>query len=116
MMKMVVGYIERETFEPIREELLGLGFLSVSFTDASGSMPVATVSGQYRGVAIEQHSRPKTRLECVVGADHVPIVTETVFKHAPDRSFVFVVPVEDAQPTATVKLEAGAGAGAGAVE
>ena len=104
-MKMVVGYIEREAFEPIREELLNLGFLSISVVDASGSVPEATISGQYRGVAIESHSRPKARLECVVGDDHVSMVTETVFKHAPERSFVFAVPVESAYPTETVKLE-----------
>ena len=104
-MKMVVGYIDRETFEPIREELLAQGFLSVSVVDASGTMPVASVAGQYRGVAIERHSRPKARLECVVGDDHVSTVTDTVLKHAPERSFVFVVPVESAYPTETVKLE-----------
>jgi nitrogen regulatory protein PII len=105
MMKMVVGYIEREAFEPIREELLDLGFLSISSTEASGSVPEATVAGQYRGVAIERHSRPKARLECVVGADHVPVVTETVLKHAPEKSFLFVVAVEHAYPTETVKLD-----------
>lgn len=104
-MKMVVGYIEREKFEPIREELLELGFLSVSVVDASGTVPEPTVAGQYRGVAIERHSRPKARLECVVGDEHVSTVTDTVFKHAAERSFVFVVPVENAYPTETVKLE-----------
>lgn len=108
MMKMVVGYIEREAFEPIREDLLELGFLSISSIDASGSVPEATVAGQYRGVAIERHARPKARLECVVGADHVSTVKETVLKHAPERSFLFVVPVEDAYPTETVKLDASA--------
>jgi len=106
MMKMVVGYVERETFEPIREELLELGFLSMSSTDASGSVPEATIAGQYRGVAIERHSRPKARIECVVGADHVSMVIETVIKHAPEKSFLFVVPVEHAYPTETVKLDA----------
>ena len=106
MMKMVVGYIEREAFEPIREELLDLGFLSISSTDATGSVPEATIAGQYRGVAIERHSRPKARLECIVGGEHVSVVKDTVLKHAPERSFLFVVPVEDAYPTQTVKLDA----------
>ena len=106
MMKMVVGYIEPEAFEPIREELLDLGFLSISSTDANGTVPEATVAGQYRGVTIERHSRPKARLECIVGEEHVPEVKETVFRHAAERSFLFVVPVEDAYPTKTVKLDA----------
>ena len=29
-MKMVVAYVERERFEPIREDLLELGFVSLS--------------------------------------------------------------------------------------
>ena len=110
-MKMVVAYVERETFEPIREELLGLGFLSLSAVEASGSVPEATVTGQYRGVTIERHSRPKARLECVVGAEHVSTVIDTILKHAAERSFVFVVPVEHAYPTETVKLAEGVGSG-----
>jgi nitrogen regulatory protein P-II 1 len=102
-MKMVVAYIERASFEPIREELLGLGFLSLSAWEASGSVPEATITGSYRGTVIENHLRPKTRLECVVGSDQVATVVETVLKHAEDRRFVFVVPVEQVHPTDTVK-------------
>ena len=76
-MKMVTAYIERESFEPIREELLGLGFLSLSAWEASGSVPEALVTASYRGTAIETHLRPKTRLECVVGSDQVSTVVDT---------------------------------------
>jgi len=101
-MKMVVAYIERESFEPIREELLGLGFLSISAWEASGSVPEPTVSGTYRGTPIENHLRPKTRLECVVGDEHVETVMETVLTLAGERRFVFVLPVEQAFPTETI--------------
>ena len=101
-MKMVVAYIEPGSFEPIREELLGLGFLSLSAWEASGSVPEPTSSGSYRGVAVENHLRPKTRFECVVGSDEVSTVVDTVLKHTTDRRFVFVVPVEQAYPTDTV--------------
>ena len=104
-MKMVVAYVEPERFEGIREDLLGLGFPSLSVLSAGGTVPEATLTATYRGAAVEQHSRPKARLECVVGDEHVSTVTDTVFKHAADRSFVFVVPVESAFPTETVKLE-----------
>jgi nitrogen regulatory protein P-II 1 len=104
-MKMVVAYIERASFEPIREELLSLGFLSISAWDASGSVPEPTVTGSYRGLAIQEHLRPKTRLECVVGSDQVTTVVDTVLKHAPERRFVFVVPVEQVFPTDTVKAD-----------
>ncbi len=101
-MKLVVAYIEQASFEPIREELLGLGFLSLSVWEASGSVPEPTISGSYRGVAIENHLRPKVRLECVVGSDQVSTVVDTVLKHTAERRFVFVVPVEEAYPTDTV--------------
>jgi nitrogen regulatory protein PII len=105
-MKMVVAYVEPERFDPIRDDLLGLGFVSITVLNASGSLPEATTSGSYRGVAIEQHLRPKARIECVVGADHVSTVVDTVLKHAGERSFVVVLPVEQAYPIETVKTDA----------
>jgi nitrogen regulatory protein PII len=105
-MKMVVAYVEPECFEPIREDLLGLGFVSLSVLNANGSVPEATMSGSYRGVKMERHVRPKARIECVVGADHVSTVVDTMLKHGGERSFVFVVPVEQAYPTETVKTDA----------
>jgi nitrogen regulatory protein PII len=100
-MKMVTAYIQRTHFEPIREELLELGFVSISVMDASGSFPEPEAAGSYRGVAIERHVRPKARLECIVGDDQVATVVETVLKHG-DRTFAFVVPVEAAYPEARV--------------
>jgi nitrogen regulatory protein P-II 1 len=104
-MKLVVAYVEREGFEPIREELLGLGFLSISAWEASGTVPDATTSGTYRGTKIETHLRPKIRLECVVGDDQVQTVVDTVLKNTTDHRFVFVVPIEQAYPTTTVKQQ-----------
>jgi nitrogen regulatory protein P-II 1 len=104
-MKMVVAYIERAGFEPIREELLGLGFTSISAWEATGSVPEPTVTGSYRGTPIENHLRPKTRLECVVGDEQVQTVMETVLRLAGERKFVFVLPIEQAYPMDTVKAE-----------
>jgi len=104
-MKMVVAYIDDAHFEVIREELLGLGFLSISAWNASGTVPDPTVTASYRGTAIESHLRPKTRMECVVGSDEVSTVVDTVLKHAHERRLVFVVPVEQVYPTDTVKAE-----------
>lgn len=112
-MKMVVAYIERESFEPIREELLGLGFLSISAWEASGSVPEPTVTVRYRGATIENHLRPKIRMECLVGAEHVTTVVDSVLKHAPERRLVFVTPVEQVYPTDTVKLDEDVVAAAG---
>lgn len=98
--------MDPNAFDPIREELLGLGFLSLSLLQASGSVPTAIVTGGYRGVAVEQHLRPKARIECVVGAERVELVTSTVVKHGADRCFVVVLPVEQAFPEALVKAGA----------
>lgn len=104
-MKMVVAYVDPERFEGIRADLLDLGFPSLSILSAGGTVPEATLTATYRGAAVEQHSRPKARLECVVGADHASTVVETVLKDGDDRSFVFVVPVEGAYPSETVKTD-----------
>jgi nitrogen regulatory protein PII len=105
-MKMVVAYVDPERFEQIREELLDLGFLSLSVLNANGSVPEATVSASYRGATIERHLRPKARIECVVGAEHAATVVDTVVRVGGERSFAFVVPVEQAYPAGTVKTGA----------
>ena len=110
-MKMVVAYVERGVVEPIREELLALGFLSISIVAANGSVPEPTVTGSYRGVAVEEHLRPKSRLECIVGADRAQTVVDTVQKHGGGRYFVCVLPVESASPTDTISLDEAVPAG-----
>lgn len=103
MLKMVVSYIDRDKFDPIRAELLELGFLSISVSDVSGSVPEPTVSGRYRGAAFEQHLRPKARMECVVGAEHTQTVVDTVLNVTDERVLVLVMGVEEAYPTTTIK-------------
>lgn len=102
-MKMVVAYVDPERFDGIRESLLDLGFPSLSALSAAGTAPSATMTATYRGAAVEQYSRAKARLECVVGADHAPTVVDTVLKEGGERTFVFVVPVESAHPAELVK-------------
>jgi len=104
-MKMVVAYVDPDRFDSIREALLNLGFPSLSALSAAGTAPEATLTTTYRGATTEQHSRPKSRLECVVGDDHTSTVVETVLAEGDDRAFVFVVPVESAYPTETVKVD-----------
>jgi len=58
-----------------------------------------------RGAPVEQHSRPKARLECIVGDDHASTVVETVLSEGGERTFVFVVAVESAYPADTIKLD-----------
>jgi nitrogen regulatory protein P-II 1 len=104
-MKAVVAYVENDVVEPIREELLAEGFLSMSVVAANGSVPEPTVTGNYRGAAVEQYLRPKARLECVVGPEQAQTVVDTVSKHGGERYFVFVSSVDAAAPIDTVNLE-----------
>jgi nitrogen regulatory protein P-II 2 len=104
-MKMVVAYVDPDRFEAIREALLGLGFPSLSALSAAGTVPEATVTATYRGTAVEQHSRPKARVECVVGDDHASTLVETVLSEGGERTFVVVLPVESAYPTDMVKMD-----------
>jgi len=105
-MKMVVAYVDPEHFEEIREALLGLGFPSLSALSASGTAPEATVTATYRGATVEQHSRAKARLECVVGDEHTTTLVDTVLEIGGERTFVFVVPVDSAHPVDTIKSDA----------
>ncbi len=105
-MKMVVAYVDPDRFEGIREDLLEQGFGTLSLLSATGSVPEQTLSGNYRGATVEGHTRPKARLECIVGADHTDTVVSTMLKHGGERSFVFVVPVEQAHPAESVKTDA----------
>ncbi|HTN25984.1 MAG TPA: P-II family nitrogen regulator [Solirubrobacteraceae bacterium] len=101
-MKMVIAYVDAEAFEPIRVHLIELGIASLSMIQASGSVPDAIAKGSYRGITLETHVRPKTRIECVVGDDLVEQVVESVLELATDRRFVVVLDVVSAHPMTTV--------------
>jgi nitrogen regulatory protein PII len=102
-MKMVVAYVEPDRFDEIRGDLLGLGFLSISVLEASGSTPEATVTASYRGAKLERHVRPKARIEAVVADDAVTTVVETIVGLGGEHCFVVVQPVDEAHPAELVK-------------
>ncbi|HWH93870.1 MAG TPA: P-II family nitrogen regulator [Baekduia sp.] len=101
-MKLVVAYVDGAEYESFREELLGLGIPTLSVADVAASLPEATVAASYRGTAIETHTRPKVRAECVVGDDLVSTVIDAVLKREGKGAFAFVLPVEQAQPMSYV--------------
>jgi nitrogen regulatory protein PII len=109
-MKMVVAYVDPDRFDEIREELLGLGFVSISVLDASGSTPQPTVTGSYRGAKLERHLRPKARIEAVVADDAAATVVDTIVQAGGEHSFVVVIPVDEAHPAELVKSLAAAAA------
>ena len=102
-MKMVVAYVDPNRFDEIREDLLELGFLSISVLNASGSTPEATMTGSYRGAKIQRHLRPKSRIEAVVADEAVATVVDAILGVAGDHKFIVVQPVDEAHPAELVK-------------
>ena len=99
-MKLVIAYIRHEAFEPIRMELLEKGFPSLSIAEYKGSGRQKGITEHYRGSELTIHLRPKLKLEIVVEAKDVGVITETILKHARTGQVgdgkIFVIPVEEA--------------------
>jgi nitrogen regulatory protein PII len=99
-MKMVIAYVRHEAFEPIRSELLQLGFPSLSISEVKGSGRQKGITERYRGAELTNYLRPKVKIECVVAERDVQTIVDTVLKHgrtgAVGDGKVFVMPVEEA--------------------
>ena len=99
-MKKIEAYIRHEAFEPIREELLNLGFPSLSISEVKGSGRQKGITERYRGAEVTNYLRPKVKLECVVASSDVQTIVDTILKHARTGAVgdgkVFVIPVEEA--------------------
>ncbi|MEA2481448.1 MAG: nitrogen regulatory protein 1 [Thermoleophilaceae bacterium] len=99
-MKLVMAYIRHEAFEPIRAELLELGFPSLSISEVKGSGRQKGITEHYRGAKIVNYLRPKVKLECVVADSDVQTIVDTVLRHARTGAVgdgkVFLLPVEEA--------------------
>ncbi len=99
-MRMVIAYIRHEAFEPIRADLLDLGFPSLSISEVKGSGRQKGITESYRGATLTNYLRPKIKVECVVAERDVTAIVETILKHARTGSIgdgkVFVLPVEEA--------------------
>ena len=121
-MKLVSAYIRHEAFEPIRTELLELGFPSLSIMEVKGSGRQKGITERYRGAEVTNYLRPKIKIECVVATDDVQTIVDTILKHARTGAVgdgkVFVMPVEQAYRVRTGEsgeevLQAHPGAAAG---
>ena len=99
-MKMVIAYIRHEAFEPIRTELLDLGFPSISVSEVKGSGRQKGITERYRGAELTNYLRPKVKLECVVASTDVQTIVDTILKHARTGAVgdgkVVVMPVDEA--------------------
>ena len=98
-MKKVEAYIRHEAFEPIRMELLTLGFPSLSISEVKGSGRQKGITERYRGAELTNYLRPKVKLECVVADRDVQTIVDTILKHARTGAVGdgkgFVLPVEE---------------------
>jgi nitrogen regulatory protein P-II 1 len=99
-MKKIEAFVRHEAFEPIRSELLHLGFPSLSITEVKGSGRQKGITERYRGAELTNYLRPKLKIECVVADDDVQTIVDTVLRHARTGNIgdgkLFVLPVDDA--------------------
>ena len=98
-MKKIEAFIRHEAFEPIRMELLTLGFPSLTVSEVKGSGRQKGITERYRGSELTNWLRPKIKLECVVASPDVQTVVDAILKHARTGQIgdgkVFVLPVEE---------------------
>jgi nitrogen regulatory protein PII len=98
-MKMVTAFVRHEAFEPIRSELLTLGFPSLTISEVKGSGRQKGITERYRGSDLTNYLRPKVKLECAVADRDVPTIVDTILKHGRTGEVgdgkVFVMPVEE---------------------
>lgn len=100
LMKMVVAYVRHESFEPIRAELLRLGFPSLSTTEVKGTGHQAGITETYRGARLVNYVRPKVKIECAVSDEDVATVVEVMNRQAHTGAVgdgkIFILPIEQA--------------------
>ena len=99
-MKKIEAFIRHEAFEPIRMDLLELGFPSLTISEVKGSGRQKGITERYRGAELTNYLRPKIKLECGVADSDVQTVVDTILKHARTGAVgdgkIFVLPVEEA--------------------
>src|SRR5437763_17091701 len=81
-MKMVIAYTRHEAFEPIRTELLELGFPSLSISEVKGFGRQKGITEHYRRSTVTNYLRQKIKTECVVADKDVQTIVDTILMHA----------------------------------
>src|SRR3954462_8768895 len=99
-MKKAEAFIRHEACEPIRTELLQLGFPSLSISEVKGSGRQRGITERHRGAELTNWPPPKGKIECVVASHDVKTVGDGILRHARAGEIgdgkVFVMPVEEA--------------------
>jgi nitrogen regulatory protein P-II 1 len=98
--RKIEAFVRHESFEPIRNELLNLGFPSLTISEVKGSGRQKGITERYRGASLTNYLRPKLKIECVVATGDLDTVVECILRHARTGAIgdgkVFVLPVEQA--------------------
>ena len=98
-MKKIEAYIRHEAFEPIRMELLSLGFPSLSISEVKGSGRQKGFTESYRGAKTTIFLRPKLKLEMVLDDADVDRAIDCILELAhtgePGDGKIFVFDVEE---------------------
>jgi nitrogen regulatory protein PII len=81
-MKKIEAFVRHEAFEPIRMELLQLGFPSLTISEVKGSGRQKGITERYRGAELTNYLRPKLKIECVVADRDVDTIVDAVLRHA----------------------------------
>src|SRR5690349_25165405 len=99
-MKKIEAFVRHESFEPIRNDLLNLGFPSLTISEVKGSGRQKGITERYRGAELTNYLRPKLKIECVVADRDVDTIVDTILRHARTGNIgdgkLFVLPVEQA--------------------
>jgi nitrogen regulatory protein PII len=98
MLKLVVAYVDPDRFEAIRRDLTEGGVSHLAAIAVGSVTPDPFTATPYRGSAHTPHLPEKTRLEFVVRDEQLDVVKEAIFRHAGDRTFVFILTVDEALP------------------
>ena len=77
-MKKIEAFIRHEAFEPIRIDLLELGFPSLSISEVKGSGRQKGIVETYRGAEYQIDFVPKVRLQIVTDDDRVDDIVSCI--------------------------------------
>jgi nitrogen regulatory protein PII len=99
-MKMVMAYVREHAFEPIRSELMELGFPCVTVCAAQGSGRMESTEWAGADSPGSRYLHANVKIECAVADGDAPMIVDTILRHARTGSIgdgkVFVLPIEQA--------------------
>jgi len=81
-MKLIIAYLPKTAFEPVRTDLLKLGVNAMTTSEVHSSAPRSAVTLQYRRASMVTHLRSQMRVECFATDDQAPAVVGVLRRQA----------------------------------